>query len=640
MTQHSDSVEPQLYYAEQGGSGIGYNTDARSLVGDNVLTSSLFNWEVVYRYYILKERNNQWIEESFFPGSAEGAVELALFSPKVDPVVRDQVIAEKAKLDDAPGVEAFKTIFCGPLKARFVYNTTNTGEVVANDVGNPFWQELAVSQQINPIHYINISTNLNLKPNDTVDMLSCLWGSSLEKAGEALTSDAFPEPFNPDRVFSYYLLEGVELFLPQETSYGKITQGEDLFSPEGYPSGDRFYQRPLVYPLCNGSQFVRTRGSCDSATLTTPVNYSFAINTVTNEEILCGTEVDPETGRIQTVAEIPQVGAGDVGAPPCDFTPLNSAIGIINLSFIIAGVAFEVILLCFVMYYKRERSVLNTQPELLQIMIVSGIGLTISLGLFLGEPTNEICVARIWTLNLFFDFMYAILWAKVYRVYALYSYSRKLKAVNVNVRYMIRMAVYITSVDVLILVAWTAIEPPKVAATPLKVSVPAGIGDLEQLQCQSNDIYVSLVLFYKGLLILSNCVLVYLQKDVPDSLIGLIPFRYILISAYNTAVFLGLVLFLSFIVDDAITTNSIYIIGGVLGTVVLLASFGLPAVLNAIWNQDFISTSGLKDEQRIEQTESGGTESDETENSTKIYKRIISDFEFSKDPGQTTMKNL
>ena len=601
ITQHSDSIEPQLYYAERGGSGIGYNTDARSLAGDTVLTSSLFAWEVVFQHFIINAANDAWVPgEAFFPGTAEGAVELALFSPKVDPAVRQQVEAEKARLDAASGDAAFREIFCGPLKAKFVYKQQNgNGSVIAN-LGNAEWVELDTAVQINPTHYITIADAF-LGPNDIPTTTDCLWGTSLSFPGEALTADAYPSPFDPSRVFSNYLLEGVELFDPIVTDFGTIVGVEAVFSPEGYPSGDRFFERPVEYPLCDGSQWLRLRAACDASTLATPIVYSF-IQDANNDSVLCGTEVNNLTRKISTIATLPFIASSDPLAPSCDFLLLESVLGMLNLAVIVVGVVFLVGI--YVMYnlYRKERTVINTQPRLVRYMTISGVLLCASFALFLGEPRDEICVAQIWVMNITFDFMFAILWAKVYRIYAIFKYTRKFRRLNLRTMDLILMAIYITLLDVAILTVWTLLDPPRVRATDLNLNIDDGLGSIDRLECNSESpAFLYVMFFYKALLIFSNCVLVYLQRDVPEQLEQLIPYRYILISAYNTALFLGIVVFLANVVDDVVTKHTIYTIGGVVGTMVLIGALAYPPIATAMRKKEFLSNSGYQNRMRVQE---------------------------------------
>lgn len=601
ITQHSDSIEPQVYYAENGGSGLGYNTDARSLAGDSVLTSSLFAWEVVFRHFIINAATDAWVPgEAFFPGSAEGAVELALFSPKVEASVRQQVEEEKARMDTLVGDAAFRDIFCGPLKAKFVYKQRNGNGTVENNLGNADWEELSEAQQINPRHYITPSDSF-LGPTDTPGPDDCLWGTSLAVPGEALTGDAYPDPFDPDRVFSNYLLEGVELFDPVVTDFGTIVGTEAVVSPEGYPSGDRFFERPIEFPLCDGSQWKRERSVCDSTTLTTPIVFSFVINEA-NETVFCGTEVNNATQKITSVAELPFIAAADALAPPCDYMPIDSMLGIVNLTIIAIGILF--LLGIYVMYYiyRKERTVINTQPRLVRIMIVSGLLLCGSFALFLGEPSDEICLAQIWAMNLTFDFMFAILWAKVYRIYAIFKYTRKFKRLNLRTMDLVLMAVYITLLDAAILTAWSLLDPPKVRATDLNLNIEDGQQSIDRLECNSESpAFVYVVFFYKALIILSNCVLVYLQRDVPQQLEQLIPYRFILISAYNTALFLGIVVFLSTIVEDVVTKHTIYTIGGVVGTMILIGALAYPPLATGSKKKEFLSDSGYRHRMRAQE---------------------------------------
>ena len=160
ITQHSDTTEPQLVYKAYGGSGIGYNSDMREIVGDSVLTAPMFNWGPIYEQFVQKSLTSTWRNESMdlWPGAAEGAVKLAPgFSPRVEPVTVQHVEQEHAKLRAAYGDAAFHHIFCGPLTKRWAYAYADgTSGPRAKACGNPVWRCRLFTSGIMPRYHQHI----------------------------------------------------------------------------------------------------------------------------------------------------------------------------------------------------------------------------------------------------------------------------------------------------------------------------------------------------------------------------------------------------------------------------------------------------------------------------------------------------
>ena len=603
LAQHSSSIESLRYFTERGGSGLGHNINARSVLGDNVLTSTLVSWEVIFEHFIRMSIAETWEpQEDYFPGFLEGAVDLAILSPKVEAVARELVRSQSKSWSRELLIPLeYRDVFCGPLKAKFVYKQRNGNGSVINTLGRPEWEELEVPKQINPRHYITWTKSL-LSASDTPKSTDCLWGASVTKPGEALKGDAYPDPFDSERVFNNYLLDGVELFEPGETAFGTILGAQAVVSREGYPSGDRFFQRPLEFPLCDGSQWKRVRAPCDPATLTTPIEYTFIMD-AQNKGILCGTEVNNSTGKVSTVAVLPYVAATDKLAPPCDYIPAYSLLG--ALSLVLTGVGISLMIGLYVMYckYSKERTIANTQPELVRLMILSGMFLCASFALFIGEPSDEICLAQVWSINITFDFMFSMLWAKVYRLYTVYRYTRKFKRVHVRTNEIILMAMNLTLLDACILAAWTFSDPPKLRATELNLDIVDGLQSIVTVQCHSESpAFTYVMLFYKFLLIASNCLLIYLLRKAPKQLEELVPYRFILISAYNTALFGGIMVFLSIVVKEVVTRHIIYTVGGITGTMIFIGAMAGPPLATSMRKQEFLSISRINRQKRPQPT--------------------------------------
>ena len=262
ITQGTDTAAAQIVYKELGGLGIGYNSHARELVGDSVLTAPMLHWGAIYAPFVEMLLAGSWQPEvAAWLGAAEGAVGLApSFSPRVPPATIRRVEEEMEKLRAAPGDLALRQVFCGPLRKRWAYafKDGSSGPRATGCGANPTWRRLEEPEQLNLNHYRDASGR-PLPANRTTPLpTDCLWG--VERAGEALLGSAFPphpgdgdsdgEAFDEDRVFMDYLIEGIELPEARTTLHGTVHSeaSHACFSDYG-TLGDRFYtETPVAVP--------------------------------------------------------------------------------------------------------------------------------------------------------------------------------------------------------------------------------------------------------------------------------------------------------------------------------------------------------------------------------------------------------
>jgi basic membrane protein A len=98
IAQHQDTTEPMSAAAERGMYGIGYDADMGKIVGDQVLTSPIWNWGPYYVETVQAMQNGTWKTHEFYGGFKEGVVDLAPFSPLVPDDVKAQVEAKKQEM--------------------------------------------------------------------------------------------------------------------------------------------------------------------------------------------------------------------------------------------------------------------------------------------------------------------------------------------------------------------------------------------------------------------------------------------------------------------------------------------------------------------------------------------------------------
>jgi len=111
ITQHQDTTEPQKAAADAGGLSIGYDSDMRSVVGETVLTSPVWNWGVKYIEIVQQMMDGNYDgSESYWGDLNDGVVDLAPFSELVSDETKALIESERAAL------EAGETdVFCGPI---------------------------------------------------------------------------------------------------------------------------------------------------------------------------------------------------------------------------------------------------------------------------------------------------------------------------------------------------------------------------------------------------------------------------------------------------------------------------------------------------------------------------------------------
>ena len=110
MAQHQDTTEPQKAAQERGLVSIGYDSDMAQFVGDTVLTSPVWNWGPYYIERVKAVLDGTWKTHEYWGGLADGAVELAAFSPQVPDDVKALVKEEEQKI-----LSGDWDVFCGPI---------------------------------------------------------------------------------------------------------------------------------------------------------------------------------------------------------------------------------------------------------------------------------------------------------------------------------------------------------------------------------------------------------------------------------------------------------------------------------------------------------------------------------------------
>ncbi len=127
IAQHQDTTEPQKAAQERGKLSIGYDSDMGKFVGDSVLASATWNWEVYFTQTIQAALDGKWKTHEYWGGLKDNIVQLSSISPKVPASVRNEVEAARQKILGG------WSIFTGPIKDQSGKVVYQAGQVIPDD---------------------------------------------------------------------------------------------------------------------------------------------------------------------------------------------------------------------------------------------------------------------------------------------------------------------------------------------------------------------------------------------------------------------------------------------------------------------------------------------------------------------------
>jgi len=130
IIQHQDSLYPQLLANSKSINiyGIGWGADMGEFIGDNVLTSIVTDWRLVFSYYIQKKLDDVFISESFVENLFNGALYLTPYSKEVKHKAK-KAADQMTELLTPPTANPF----CGcPVQEQYGTFCTTESNLIAN----------------------------------------------------------------------------------------------------------------------------------------------------------------------------------------------------------------------------------------------------------------------------------------------------------------------------------------------------------------------------------------------------------------------------------------------------------------------------------------------------------------------------
>lgn len=99
MAQHQNYPAAADTASKAGIWATGYNSSMSEYVGENYVTSPIWNWEVFYRQSVETVFNDTWTADFYWMGLNSGIVDLSEWGPKVPNIVKETVATRRDEIE-------------------------------------------------------------------------------------------------------------------------------------------------------------------------------------------------------------------------------------------------------------------------------------------------------------------------------------------------------------------------------------------------------------------------------------------------------------------------------------------------------------------------------------------------------------
>jgi hypothetical protein len=236
-------------------------------------------------------------------------------------------------------------------------------------------------------------------------------------------------------------------------------------------------------------------------------------------------------------------------------------------------------LLVFLWRQKRnEPSVRNGDYVFTGGFMIGCIIMNLCSLLSIGENTNAMCMARLWSFNMSFTVTMAPLLVKVYRVYKVVGHAQAMRRVAITTRQAAWQMLPIVLLQVILLLLFTFVDPPRAFE---EADIRDGSIPTYHITCETHSRALSYTdTAFKATIVATGCVLSYLSRNL-DHRFG--ESKQLLFAMYNIALTgICLVLLISFVDSSPEAFYMFRALGVFWGTTFTSAAFVIPRVMDVV----------------------------------------------------------
>jgi ABC-type branched-subunit amino acid transport system substrate-binding protein len=225
-----------------------------------------------------------------------------------------------------------------------------------------------------------------------------------------------------------------------------------------------------------------------------------------------------------------------------------------------------------------------------RVNCLSGLGGVVLLApVFLGrlELSGAVCTTKIWLTSVGFTLLFAPMFAKLWRVYRIFG-QKQIRAVKVTDAQLFEVVALLLAVDAVMVGAWNAAAPQRVAVTtlpPTPTDNPNLLVSVRQEECDSSldSVFYPLLITAKAALLVFGSFLAYRTREVKIKALN--DAKWIGMSVYTTSLIALLTLPVVFLVGND-SADAIYVLMSGPSVIIVATATALLFVpkLAAVWS--------------------------------------------------------
>ncbi|KAJ3112300.1 hypothetical protein HDU96_004710 [Phlyctochytrium bullatum] len=198
----------------------------------------------------------------------------------------------------------------------------------------------------------------------------------------------------------------------------------------------------------------------------------------------------------------------DLGPPV--FVDYTDPLGIAFMA-VAATLAFcALVLFAIIVQYRNHKIMTSSSPVFMLIMVVGTLLAHAAIFVYTGEPTRALCIVQPWLLVMAYSLTVSALVTKNYRIFKIFR-NKHLMKLKLQDTELIKACACLIAVNVVLLIVWTAVDPPQKVLVPLTTSQFYG--------CRSSNSsfgwgIIGGLLAYNSLLLGAGVYLAYYTRNV------------------------------------------------------------------------------------------------------------------------------
>lgn len=164
-----------------------------------------------------------------------------------------------------------------------------------------------------------------------------------------------------------------------------------------------------------------------------------------------------------------------------------------------------VIAMIFIAIHSKNRMIIAYSPLFCVLSLFGVACILISTILMSLQPTSDRCTASVFLFNVGFTIAFGCVWSKTYRLWRIFG-NPLLHMISISNTLLFGIVVAFLAIDLIILIVWASVNGYR-----------RDVGKYTSCMSDHSDVYVAILIGWKGVLVLSSAYLTYQVRFIPSN---------------------------------------------------------------------------------------------------------------------------